>query len=620
MLIKSKLLLNAAVSVVAVVIMFGLMQYTTAIHAQFSEAAENIVAIEKEVMELRKEEKDFLSRLDMKYVDRHQINLDDVTGHINSVAAVLRERNISDTALNSLLNNIQQYHDQFSELVQLQQKIGFTPTTGLYGTLRAAVHGVEEILKQYNQDALTVQMLQLRRNEKDFMLRRDAKYVDRFNNNIDGLQQAIVNSELPRHVISELQQKVAQYQKDFNSLVEKETQLGLTENDGKLGELRTAIYRTDADIEIIREQTLSEIEDAERNSTIMGIVIFIIISIPMGIFTFYIIRSIIRPVEEITAVISQIESTKNLSLRCDESGKDELSSIARDLNMMLSSFQGLIIQVNESVSAMHHSSHELSKNATTASEGVFRQLNETSMVATAVTEMGATIDEIAKNTELAASKASQAHDNADHGQRGVEQTISKIGQLANQLNDSSQVVAELEKDSETIGSVLDVIRGIAEQTNLLALNAAIEAARAGEQGRGFAVVADEVRSLAMRTQESTEEISGIISNLQARTHSIVQLMDTSKTQGSESAEQAAQAGTLLAQINDDVTNIMDMNTQIAAAIEEQSMVAAEVNKNVVVISDIAEETSQAAEENAAASEDMRQRAQVLSDAVSQFKV
>ena len=192
--------------------------------------------------------------------------------------------------------------------------------------------------------------------------------------------------------------------------------------------------------------------------------------------------------------------------------------------------------------------------------------------------------------------------------------------LAEQLVGSAAVITELERDSITIGSVLDVIKGIADQTNLLALNAAIEAARAGEQGRGFAVVADEVRTLALRTQTSTQEISSIISTLQTRTHSIVELMQESQQQGMESAEQATIAGDILRTITNDVINIMDMSTQIAAAIEEQSMVAAEVGKNVVVIRDIADESSHAAEENASASEEVRVRAQTLHEAVSQFRV
>lgn len=280
----------------------------------------------------------------------------------------------------------------------------------------------------------------------------------------------------------------------------------------------------------------------------------------------------------------------------------------------------MIEQVIESVATINTSCKHVSENAMLASEGVAQQLNETDMVATAITEMGATIDEIAKTTELAALKAGKTHDNAQSGQLEVEQTIHKIQSLAEQLNSSASVVDELERDSETIGSVLDVIRGIAEQTNLLALNAAIEAARAGEQGRGFAVVADEVRSLAMRTQSSTQEIANIIQTLQSRTRSIVQLMDASQKQGSESAEQAAAAGALLKLINNDVRNIMDMSTQIAAAIEEQSMVAAEVNKNVVVIRDIAEESSKAADANASASDELKAQAEYLYRAVSNFKI
>lgn len=620
MLIRSKLMMSAAVSIAALVAMFGLQRYSINVHQELSNAAQNVLEIEKEILELRKDEKDFFSRLDLAYIDKHSKNFADLNVLFDNIEDILDSRNIPTQALNGLKSSVNNYRTAFNQVVELQKQIGLTPKTGLYGTLRAAVHNVEKVLDEHNQDALSVVMLQLRRNEKDFMLRRDPKYIDTFKANISTFNQAVSASDLPSYIKTELSGYIEQYQQDFMALVLKEQEFGLSEEEGLMLKLREGIFQTETDLITLRDQALSEIAEAEQNGTILGGIIFVVITILLVGFTLYIIRSIITPVQSITQVISEIEKRKDLTQRCDESGEDELSLIAKHFNRMLDTFQALIEQVNGAVNTINHSCHDLSDTAKKAATGVTRQLNETDMVATAITEMGATIDEIAKNTELAALKASQTNDNAQSGLTGVETTISKIELLARQLNDSASVVAELERDSGTIGSVLDVIRGIAEQTNLLALNAAIEAARAGDQGRGFAVVADEVRGLAMRTQESTEEISNIISTLQTRTRSIVQLMHTCQQQGGESAEQAANAGDLLRQINNDVTNIMDMSTQIAAAIEEQSMVANEVNKNVVVIRDIADESAQAAKHNAAASDELRERADSLHKAVSIFKV
>ena len=620
MLIRSKLILSAAISIGALLAMFGLQQYSVSTQLELSQATQDVLELEKDVLNLRKDEKDFFSRLDLKYATSHGQKMQGLKNHIANIDILFKERGISTASLDSFSQSVAQYQQIFSDVVALQQEIGLTPKTGLYGTLRTAVHNIESVLKEHDQDALSVLMLQLRRNEKDFMLRRELSYVEKFDSNIDAFTDALSASSLASSLQSTIYQSLMQYQKDFKALVAKEQQLGLTVEDGAMEKLRGAIKQTETNSDAMKALSIEAIHAAKASSFNWSVGIFILITLALCVITYLIIRSIIEPVSRITAVIAVIEARQDLTQRCDESGDDEVSQIARHFNRMLESFQGLIKQVIESVNTMNHSCQELSLNADRASKGVARQLNETDMVATAITEMGATIEEIAKNTELAAVKASQTHDNARSGQAGVEQTIEKIQSLAMQLNNSAKVVTELERDSGTIGSVLDVIRGIAEQTNLLALNAAIEAARAGEQGRGFAVVADEVRSLAMRTQESTEEIAGIIQTLQARTRSIVQLMDASQKQGSESAEQAASAGTLLQQINADVTNIMDMSTQIAAAIEEQSMVAAEVNKNVVVIRDIAEETSHAADENASASDEVRARAEFLQQAVSKFKI
>ncbi|WP_372940816.1 methyl-accepting chemotaxis protein [Shewanella sp.] len=620
MLIRSKLMLSATISVISVLAMFVLQHYSESVLSELSTTSNNIVEIERKVLELRTEEKDFLHRADIEYVDKFTQSMTDILVYMADVRAALEHQNMDVAALDHFRINLNQYNVIFKEVVALKLAIGLTPETGLYGDLRAAVKKVETLLSQHNEEALMVNMLQLRRSEKDFMLRRDIKYVQAFDQGIISFLSQLQASSLTFDQKQEITADIKNYQVNFSNLVNKEMQFGLTDNDGIMATLRDTIHQTDEDTIVLRQQTLAEISAGKNQAFVIGLSIFLLITVALIISTLLIIRSIIKPVQSITSVMVSIEQSKNLSMRCDESGDDELALVAKHFNRMVMTFQALIQQVNESVTAMNASCHDLSRNAITASEGVLRQVNETDMVATAVTEMGATIDEIAQNTELAATKASQTHDNAQAGQQGVEQTISKINLLAKQLTDSAAVVSELERDSVTIGSVLDVIRGIAEQTNLLALNAAIEAARAGEQGRGFAVVADEVRSLAMRTQSSTQQITTIISTLQERTRSIVELMQDSQLQGRQSAEQAAIAGEVLRQITSDVTNIMDMSTQIAAAIEEQSMVAAEVNKNVVVIRDIADESSQAAKENAAASEDVRIRAKALNEAVSQFKV
>ncbi|WP_345867596.1 methyl-accepting chemotaxis protein [Shewanella algae] len=620
MLIRHKLLLSAAVSIGALVLMFALQQYSSSVQTELSIAIQKVVELDKEVLSMRKNEKDFFDRQDLKYVEIHQQEAQATAQLMQELAVIFKEYDLPEAPINSFNRDLVSYRQLFAGVVKLQQEIGLDTKSGLYGELRSAVHNVESLVAKHNVPELMVLMLQLRRNEKDFMLLRDLSYLNKFDSNIERFNEALSASLLDYSVRSNIEQLMSKYQQSFKSLVAKEQQLGLDESKGMMGQLREAIFATESSSTKLRELAIAKVENEQQNSFMLGLALFGLIALVLVISTVVIIRSIMGPVERITGIISRIEQQKDLSLRCDVGSNDELGMIGRHFNSMVESFQKLIEQVIESVDAMRQSCEELSRNAISASEGVSKQLNETDMVATAITEMGATIDEIAKNTELAASKAGQTYHNAQEGQIGVEDTISKIQSLAQQLDDSANVVAELEKDSQTIGSVLDVIRGIAEQTNLLALNAAIEAARAGEQGRGFAVVADEVRSLAMRTQESTEEIASIIQTLQSRTHSIVDIMEQSQKQGGESAQQAASAGTLLAQINADVTNIMDMSTQIAAAIEEQSMVAAEVNKNVVVIRDIAEESAQAAEENATASDEVRHRADYLHQAVSQFKI
>ncbi|NRA54741.1 MAG: methyl-accepting chemotaxis protein [Gammaproteobacteria bacterium] len=331
-------------------------------------------------------------------------------------------------------------------------------------------------------------------------------------------------------------------------------------------------------------------------------------------------RSILRPVNALRNVMVAIGSTKDLTLRANEQGQDELAQMSHHFNAMVNQFEGIISEVNRSVVELNNATEQLSNNITDSHQGVETQLIESDSVATAVTQMVATIDGISINTGDAKNKAEATSQSAQMGQLGVSDTISQIDLLSANLSRSETEVAKLVIDSQNIGSVLDVIRSIAEQANLLALNAAIEAARAGEQGRGFAVVADEVRTLASRTQDSTSEIETIITQLQARTQNMVGLIADCLSQGQQSSQKAGAAGKMLTEITNNVTQITDMTSTIANAITEQGVGVAAVNNHIVSIREVASKASGSSRKNSKMSENLLLQAQALHQSVKLFKV
>jgi len=329
--------------------------------------------------------------------------------------------------------------------------------------------------------------------------------------------------------------------------------------------------------------------------------------------------SVKNNMDEINTTLISL-SNGNFQVSANVTAKDEVGAAATHLNEMIEKIRVLISQVVSSATQVASAAEQASTTAAQAQDGINRQNSEIEQVATAINEMSATVHEVAQNTSSAAELTQTADAEANSGRQVVSETIDSINRLAGEMQSSSQIIKDLETQSESIGTVLDVIRGIAEQTNLLALNAAIEAARAGEQGRGFAVVADEVRTLASRTQDSTTEINDMIGKLQTGARNAVQAMEQGTAQTEQSVEQALQAGTALDQISTAVTTIRDMNTQIASAAEEQSSVSEEINRNIVNIRDIAEATIEGANQTAQSSAAMSQVASELMALMNEFKV
>ncbi len=328
-----------------------------------------------------------------------------------------------------------------------------------------------------------------------------------------------------------------------------------------------------------------------------------------------------RPLCQTVAAMEDIaEGEGDLTRRLPVRGSDEIAMLASAFNRFVEKVQGVVRQVAGSTSQLAAAAEEMSLITDETRKGVQRQRNETEQVATAMNEMTATVQEVARHAESAAGAAQQADEEANAGRQVVQGTVEAIHHLAGEVEKAADVIGHLEQDSEQIGSVLEVIRGIAEQTNLLALNAAIEAARAGEQGRGFAVVADEVRSLASRTQESTEEIQQMIEKLQAGARDAVKVMETGRSRAQESVEQAGLAGQALEGITGAVDQITTMNNQIAEAARQQGEVAEEINHNIINISQVADETATGTDQLANASADLARLSAELQSLVASFKV
>ena len=354
---------------------------------------------------------------------------------------------------------------------------------------------------------------------------------------------------------------------------------------------------------------------------VTAIEVFAVLAVVSVIILFLFRGAVINPTKETIGLIQQLsQGNGDLTLQLPIQNSDEISELRQSVNEFIEQLRSMIATIIREVETLTSESNGVREHGVVLSATADSLQEETIQAAAAMNQMTATVHEVARNTTAAADAAQDADRQAKEGNSVVHFTTESINQLASQVEFTAEAIQTLAKDSDSIGSVLDVIRGIAEQTNLLALNAAIEAARAGEQGRGFAVVADEVRTLASRTQQSTQEIQGMIERLQSGAKNAVSAMEKGREQAKQGVEQVSKAGAALEVIKMTVATIHDMNTQIATAAEEQASVAEEIYRSIDGIKQSADQTAESAKLSDTSSENLSNVASRLQRLVGQFTI
>lgn len=360
--------------------------------------------------------------------------------------------------------------------------------------------------------------------------------------------------------------------------------------------------------------------EGQSSSVTILLITVVAILISIGLFAVF-LKMIIASIGTLRDQLDNIaQGEGDLTQRIPVEMDDDLGKLAKSFNLVLENLQSMIGSIQQLTRELGTGASDLARAAKDNNDGVTRQTDSISMVATAINEMQSAIEEVAGNASRAAEITREAEEKGKNGARIIRSSSEQVHRLAAQISKAVEVIRKLSDDSDNITSVLDVIRGIAEQTNLLALNAAIEAARAGEQGRGFAVVADEVRTLAQRTGQSTEDIQTMITTLQTGVADIVSVMETGSKEASETEKLATDAESELKAILEAMANIADVNTSVASATEEQTQVVDEINRSITEINDLATESANRSRDIDGISESLEGYARELESQTGRFRV
>lgn len=462
--------------------------------------------------------------------------------------------------------------------------------------------------------------------EMNFQLHEQSRYRDAVTSELNALRNdanallEITTDPRTRPLLQEVFETVDDYEADFDSLVDL---LQRNSDEAEVDRLSETLATNATEIDSMIDDYIvtrnSEI-GGTVNQSIQMIIVAALAALLVGcLIALGITAMISRPLTRLVEVMTEL-ATGNLDQGLKTQRTDELGVLMKSTNTMIVSLQRLIGRLGMGITQLTSASEQMSAVAQENTRIITEQKSETDQVATAMNEMTATVREVAHNAEEASGSAQECEQLTREGGGLVRNNIKQTEELADEVEEATQAITELKQDSDKIGTVVDVIAGIADQTNLLALNAAIEAARAGEAGRGFAVVADEVRSLSKRTQESTDQIEVLITTLQKKAQSTAEKMKLSSERADATKGPATQAREAFRSITESVNQIQAMNQQIAASVTQQSAVAEDINRSILSISESADQTATASEETLQSNQELSRLGAELQTLANQFNL
>lgn len=567
-----------------------------------------------DLLTLRRNEKDFIERRDQQYITRFDQTFEQLTTRIDNLQQVAKSHKINlANDSNQVLVKLEQYQKQFHKLANaIIQLDGETEASSVRVQLTAQREQLKQVIAKQNDMLLELSGLELGEADLGYLANPNQDTIKRFQQSLDRFTQQALTDDV--------QTAFDQYSQIANNHIELVQSLGLTANHGMRKELRANVHNVERSITSLQNDIHKIIEEDKvalnRDLNTFGIILVLSVS---GLL-FLIGSTILKRINVINLRMQQIATGNgDLTIRMNSQGNDELTALANSFDLFISSLHEHIKELASVITILSDNSDKSEQSALKSIDNVEQQKLESELVATSANELVVSNKEISSNIEFAANNAQLVTEETKSALDMIYITGSNIESLAENIEQSQATIVDLEEQSKNINQVVYSIQRISEQTNLLALNAAIEAARAGESGRGFSVVADEVRQLSYQTNESTKQIESTIKELSQNIVQVANKMYMNAEQARESNCHTQQVVKAIEKINDRVNEMSDINSQIATASEEQAKVSSEIDHNITQISHLASDTFEVVTNSVKYSDEIAGVSDKLKNIVANFK-